>query len=42
MHMRVDANYDGSLLWQNYVFPLGTFYSNAYGDNISLNPLNDT
>ncbi len=28
----VDASYSGSLLWRNDVFPLGTFYSNAYGD----------
>jgi hypothetical protein len=29
---RLDASYSGSLLWQNYVFSLGTFHSNAYGD----------
>jgi len=29
-HMGVDASYGGSLLWWNNVFPLGTFYSNAY------------
>jgi hypothetical protein len=30
--MKVDANYGGSFLWQNDVFSLGAFYSNAYGD----------
>jgi hypothetical protein len=29
---RIVASYNGSLLRQNDVFLLGTFYSNAYGD----------
>jgi hypothetical protein len=32
MYLGVDVSYGGSLLWQNGVFSLGTFYSNAYGD----------
>jgi hypothetical protein len=29
---RLNASYNGSFLWPNYVFSLGTFYSIAYGD----------
>jgi hypothetical protein len=35
----VDASYNG-LLWQNGVFSLGTFYSNAYGDKYILRFIN--
>jgi hypothetical protein len=29
---KVNASYDGSLLWRNNVFSMGAIYSNAYGD----------
>ncbi len=28
----VDASYDGSFLWRNDIFFMGTLYLNAYGD----------
>jgi hypothetical protein len=36
----VNASYGGSLLWQNGVFSLGTFYSNAYDDLYILKSIN--
>ncbi len=34
--LKVDASYDGSFLWWNNFFSLGTLYSNACGDYIYI------
>jgi len=33
---RVDASYNGSFLWQNVIFFLGTLSSNVYGDEYAF------